>query len=311
MTYDEGFIDVLANAWPIHQRYKIPGHLDVVAGQLGQRRHCYLSSMNGLFHAGVEHLRFLISEGWSVGNHSWSHFVYPTQAGLDLHREVIYSKYYLEDKLGAPITFFAIPNDKFNYEPALPFIKQAGYLGCQYIDGGVNHDDVDLLKIGNFMVASGKLRATYDWPDALLTPNLAIESLQDGWLCETTHLVQPHPIQDWKNIAADDLEKRFAKLIAITRGKLWAATPEEVIDYILLRRSASIQPASGGAFTLVMEWPLGVSKRQLSLQADDPGARIRQVFVNRKELAFRREPGSVVFTIADLEGTGPWDIRLQ
>lgn len=37
MTYDEGFIHVLANALPIHEKYNFPGHLDVVAGQLGQR----------------------------------------------------------------------------------------------------------------------------------------------------------------------------------------------------------------------------------------------------------------------------------
>ena len=239
MTYDEGFIEVLANAYPIHKQYDIPGHLDVVTSQLGQRRNCYRSSMNGHFHMGVEHLKFLISQDWSVGNHSYSHFHWPTQPGLDLYREIVKSKHDLEDALGVPITFFAIPNDKFNYEPALPYIKKAGYLGCQYVDGGVNHDDVDLLKIGNYVVASGEHRPGYDWPDNLKTKNMTFAYLDGGWLCETTHLVLWNTPQPRKNVTPEHLDQRFAKVTEICGDRLWAATPEDVIDYILLRRNVT------------------------------------------------------------------------
>jgi len=268
MTYDEGFIDVLANAYPIHQKYNIPGHLDVVAGQLGQRRDCFGSSMNGIFHLGIEHLKFLISEGWSVGNHSWSHFVYPRQPGLDMYREVIYSKYYLEDKLGVPITHFAIPNDNYNYEPALPYIKQANYNSCQAVDGGVNCDNVDLLKISNFMIASGKIKSRPGWPEKLLTENITFEDIKNGWLCETTHLVQPHPIQDWKNVSCEDLERRFVKLLEITDKKMWAAVPEDIVDYILLRRNVTIKKMKDGEYELTVNFPVGIRNRHLSFNLD-------------------------------------------
>ena len=265
MTYDEGFLETLTNAYPIHQKYGFPGHVDVVAGQLGQRRNCYLSSMNGFFHMGAEHLRFLISQGWSVGNHSYSHFVYPIQAGLDMYREVVYSKYLLEDKLGVPITFFAIPNDKYNYEPALPYIRQAGYLGCQYIDGGVNYDDVDLLKIGNFMVAEGPLHKSYDWPEMLLTENITRKNIDGGWLCETTHLVMHNTIQPHKNITPEGLERRFVKLKEIMGDALWAAVPEDVVDYILCRRNARISAVSPTEYAVeVSTIPVGVRKRALT-----------------------------------------------
>ncbi len=300
ITYDEGFIDVLANAYPIHKKLDIPGHLDVVAGQLGRRRDCFGSSLNGIFHMDAEHLRFLISEGWSVGNHSYSHFSYPHHPGLDMYREVVYSKYYLEDQIGIPVTHFAVPNDKFNYMPALPYIKQAGYLSCQHIEGGVNYDDVDLLKIGNFMVASGKIRPRTGWPEKLLTKNIDLKAVKDGWLCETTHLVQPYPVQDWKNISADDLKKRFEKMLEISKGKVWAATPNEVVDYILLRRNTKVKKLKENEYFLDVNFPVGVNKRMLSLKAEDREEKIKKVLVNNIQTSFTREGRGIVFRVDDV-----------
>jgi hypothetical protein len=160
-----------------------------------------------------------------------------------------------------------------NYEPALPFIRQAGYLGCQEIGGGVNRDDVDLLKIHNFMVAEGPIHAeAYHWPLSLTTQNLAFEELNGGWLCETTHLVMPNVIQPHKNITPEGLERRFARLKAITGGNLWAATPEDVIDYILCRRHVRLEPIAADEVAVDgSAIPVGVSRHILTFAAS--GAR--------------------------------------
>ena len=55
-------IEVLVNAFPIHEQFNFPGHLDVVAGQLGEQRHAYGSTLNGYFHTNSERLKFLISK---------------------------------------------------------------------------------------------------------------------------------------------------------------------------------------------------------------------------------------------------------
>jgi peptidoglycan/xylan/chitin deacetylase (PgdA/CDA1 family) len=298
MTYDEGFVDVLANAYPIHVKYNIPGHLDVVAGQLGMRRNCFRSSMNGIFHMGVEHLKFLIGEGWSVGNHSYSHFCWPDQPGLNLHREIVYSKYILEDMLGQPVTFFALPNDMYNYEPALPYIKQAGYLGFQAADGGVNYDDVDLLKIGNFMLATGPIKPRPGWPEELLTENITFDAIKGGWLCETTHLVMPNIIQPWKNITPEDLERRFVRLLEISGGKMWAAVPEDVIDYILMRRNTEIKKCEGGVFKIIPQPPPGVRRRTLTFKLKADAAKI---IIGGKEIAsVKSDLGELIFTLENL-----------
>ncbi len=275
MTYDEGFVHILANALPIHDKHGFPGHVDMVAGQLGQPRDCLRSSMNGIFHMGAEHLRYLISCGWSVGSHSASHYCYPDQPGLDMYREVVLSRHMLEDAIGEPVTFFAIPNDAHNYEPALPFITQAGYTGCHFIDGGVNHDDVDLLKIGNFMVASGTIRPRPGWPDSLLTENLCFETLKNGWLCETTHLVMHDTIQDWKNTTPEALDQRFARITEVTGGKVWAAVPEDVVDYTLMRRNTTVKATGEGTWEIVSTPPVGVRSHPLTFRVKSEGSTVR------------------------------------
>ena len=274
MTYDEGTVDALANALPVHQQFGFPGHVDVVAGQLGRQRTAYGSSLNDFMHMSVDELRFLIDRGWGVGNHSWSHYVYPAQPGLDMYREVVWSKYRLEDMLQHPVRIFTIPNDTYNYEPALPLVK-AHYLACAYIDGSPNREDFDLYKIGNFMVASGKISDAYDWKDELLTGNLQLDFLRGSWLYETSHLVMWNVPQSRKCITPEDLTRRFEKLTAISDGKLWAAKPDDVVDYVLLRRNVTVDVAATNGkraeVTFGGEWPVGVVNSRLSLRVSGLG----------------------------------------
>ncbi len=273
MTYDEGTVDCLANAFPVHQQFSFPGHVDVVAGQLGRQRNAYCSSLNEYMHMGVDELKFLVNHGWGVGNHSWSHYVHPIQPGLNLWREVVWSKYRLEDMLNIPIRIFTIPNDKHNYEPVLDLVKQH-YLACAYIDGAPNREGFDLYKIGNFMVASGKISEEYEWSEALLTPNLSMDFLKGSWLYETTHLVMWNVPQANKCITPEDLTKRFTRLQNISGGKLWAATPDRVIDYVLLRRNLSIKllerTEKGMKFELLGSWPVGVISSELTFRVRHP-----------------------------------------
>ncbi len=269
MTYDEGTVDCLANALPVHEQFGFPGHVDVVAGQLGQQRRAWGSSLNAFVHMSADELRFLIGKGWGVGNHSWSHFVHPLQPGLDLYREVVWSKYRLEDMLDHPVRIFTIPNDKYNYEAVLPLVRQH-YLACAYIDGSPNREDFDLYKIGNFMVASGQISRSYDWKTELLTPNLDLEFLRGSWLYETSHLVMWNVPQAHKCVTPEDLTQRFERLIEISGGKLWAATPDDVVDYVLLRRALTVEIVRTEPRTVEFElrgqWPVGVINSELSFR---------------------------------------------
>lgn len=269
MTYDEGTVDCLANALPVHEQFGFPGHVDVVAGQLGKKREGWQSSLNEYMHMNAEELRFLLSKGWGVGNHSWSHYIFPTQPGLDLWREVVWSKYILEDQLQYPVRVFTIPNDKFNYEPVLDLVKQH-YIGCAYIDGGPNREDFDTYRIGNFMVASGQIAPHYDWKPELLTENLNLEFLQGSWLYETSHLVMWNVPQAHKCVTPEDLTRRFTRLWDISGGRLWAAKPDEVLDYVRLRRSIGVQIIRSSPEKVICKltgaWPVGTIYPRLCIR---------------------------------------------
>jgi hypothetical protein len=269
MTYDEGTVDTLANALPVHERFGFPGHVDVVAGQLGRPRDCFQSSMNGYQHMGVDELRTLMERGWGVGNHSWSHYVYPCQPGLDLYREVVWSKYRLEDALERPVRIFTIPNETHNYPPVIELVKQH-YLACAYIEGAPNRGDFDLYQIGNCLVAVGGFRPRPGWPVELKTENLTSGFLQDSWLYETTHLCLWDVPQAHKCVTPAYLSQRFEVLNEISEGKLWAATPDDVIDYELLRRHlqlVNVRSDDGAvAFEVEGQWPVGVVSSTLTLR---------------------------------------------
>ncbi len=267
MTYDEGMVEVLANALPIHEAFGFPGHVDVVAGQLGQGRDTYGSTLNGLFHMGVEELKFLVAKGWGVGNHSWSNYVFPCQPGLDLFREVVWSKYRLEEVLDYPIHIFTIPNDQYNYAPVIDLVK-GYYLACVGIEGAPNRGDFGLYDIANFIQGSGKIPPR--WPQELATSHLTLDFLQDSWLYETTHLVRWQTPQNNKNVTPDYLADRFSKLEELSQGKLWAAKPDDVIDYELMRRSLSIENVrheeTAITFDVEGNWPVGVVNSFLTLR---------------------------------------------
>ncbi|MCF7853799.1 MAG: polysaccharide deacetylase family protein [Candidatus Pacebacteria bacterium] len=269
MTYDEGTVDALANAVPIHEEFGFPGHVDVVAGQLGRQRHCLGSSLNHFVHMSADELKILLERGWGVGNHSWSHYSFPAQPGLDLYREVVWSKYRLEDLIEHPVRIFTIPNDKHNYEPVIDLVKQH-YLGCAYIEGGPNREGFDLYKIGNCMVASGGFRSRPGWTPEMKTENLTLEFVRDSWVYETSHLVMWNVPQDHKCVTPEYMTQRFEKLNEISGGKLWAATPDDVIDYVLMRghlRIENVQASSEGvSFDVTGEWPVGVMNSAVTIR---------------------------------------------
>ena len=128
------------------------------------------------------------------------------------------------------------------------------------------------------MVASGQISRVYDWKEELLTENLCAQFLTGAWLYETTHLVMWNVPQAHKCVSPADLTRRFARLRDISEGRLWAATPDEVIDYVMLRRALSLNVLAATEKTVRFElagtWPVGVIEAKLTLRVkglDLPG----------------------------------------
>jgi peptidoglycan/xylan/chitin deacetylase (PgdA/CDA1 family) len=269
-TYDEGTVDCLANAYPVHEAFGFPGHVNVVAGQLGRKRNCFASSLNDYFHMSVDELRFLLEKGWGVGNHSWSHFVYPTQPGLDMYRELVWSRYTLEDQLDWPVRIFALCNDAYNYDPMIEMVKEH-HIACianHFL--APNREGFDVYQIGNFRMSSAPFPPRPSWPIDLLTENLSLEFVKGAWLLDTTHLAMWNVPQAHKCVTPEDIGKRFSRLTEISNGHVWAAKPDDVVDYQLMRRNLSIENVKKEEnivqFDVAGDWPVGVVNSYLTLR---------------------------------------------
>ena len=123
VVFDEGTIDCLANAFPIGQQYGIPGDVAVVAGQLGEKRHVERSSLNDYFHMGPEHLRFLLSQGWSISNHSFCHPPLRDPDSIDFRQEIVESYHILEEALGQPAPIFSSWNSFEVYDTVRAWVE--------------------------------------------------------------------------------------------------------------------------------------------------------------------------------------------
>ena len=274
-TYDEGTVDCLANALPVHEEFGFPGHVNVVAGQLGRKRNCFASSLNDYVHMSVDELQFLISKGWGIGNHSWSHFVYPTQPGLDMYRELVWSRYSLEDQLDWPVRIFALCNDAYNYDPMIELVKEH-HIACianHFL--APNREGFDVYQIGNFRMSSAPFPPRPSWPVDLMTENITLDFVKGAWLLDTTHLVMWDVPQAHKCVTPADVSKRFAKLTEISDGSVWAVKPDDMVDYQLMRRSLQIENVRTEdgevLFDVSGEWPVGVVNSFVTLRISGSG----------------------------------------
>ncbi|NLY97136.1 MAG: polysaccharide deacetylase family protein [Clostridiaceae bacterium] len=269
MTYDEGTVDCLANALPIHERFNIPGHVDVVAGQLGRKRNCYLCSLNDYVHMSADDLKFLLNKGWGVGNHSWSHYCFPASPGLNMFREIVWSKYRLEDEIDYPVRIFTVCNDMYNYESVLDLVKQH-YLACVSVEGGPNRESYDFYNIGNCMLASGGFKERPGWPNELRLENLTLDFVKDSWVLLTTHLVMWDVPQSHKCTTPLYLTRYFEKLYEISEGNFWAVKPDDAIDYELMRRNIRIENVECEEnrirFDMNGSWPVGVINSMVTVK---------------------------------------------
>lgn len=97
ITFDDGTLDVYENAFPVMQRLDFPGTFYIVANRL-----------QSADFVNAAQLREMVSAGWEIGSHSFSHQDL-VQNHNALEHEGRDSKTYLSDTLGVPVNSFAYP----------------------------------------------------------------------------------------------------------------------------------------------------------------------------------------------------------
>ena len=234
ITYDEGCEDLLRHALPLHRKYGIPGHVALVASQVGVRRDVPGSSYDGMMILSRAQIEDLIREGWGVSCHSMTHCgVTFENAGV----EVVQARKILEDALGFEVPMFCVPGDNTGHPPSLEYAPAAGYTSIMTIYDRINTRDTDLYHLGRV-----PLHTEYPGPFfSVFDPYKRIHQAIDtgGWVIDYCHCPMPDkPIHPAKDCTTQELERRFATVHEIGGGEVWLAEPNEVVDWLLARKAS-------------------------------------------------------------------------
>jgi peptidoglycan/xylan/chitin deacetylase (PgdA/CDA1 family) len=97
ISFDDGYLEVYQNAFPIMKRYGFTGTVYIVANRL---------KADGFLQ--VDQLKELIEHGWDVGSHSMTHTELTLNHAL-VRREILQSRLDLENALGIKVSSFAYP----------------------------------------------------------------------------------------------------------------------------------------------------------------------------------------------------------
>jgi peptidoglycan/xylan/chitin deacetylase (PgdA/CDA1 family) len=229
ITYDEGCQDLLKHALAIHRKFGIPGHVALVASQIGVARDVPGSTYDGMMVLSKDQIHMLKKEGWGVSCHSMTHAAFTPENEV---REVIESRKVLEHAIDLPVKMFCVPGDNNNYPAALRLTKSAGYNSILTIYDNINEKSTDL-----FRLCRCPLHSEYPPPFySAFDPYKRIQQAADrgGWIIDYCHCPMPgKPLHPWKDCTVEELERRFKSIVDIGGDDVWLAEPNEVVDFML------------------------------------------------------------------------------
>jgi peptidoglycan/xylan/chitin deacetylase (PgdA/CDA1 family) len=283
ITYDEGLADLHRFAIPMHEEYGIPGHVEVVAGQLGQVRRLGQSSYNGMRHMNGDELKDLLRRGWGVGNHSWSHEIITAET---LDRELRQAREVIEAAIEAPVDLYCSPGDNTNMaDYVLAACRQLGYLGAMSLTDGLNRPGDELFWINRTALHDSYYAPFYSEYDPYR--NLRHAAAENGWVIDYCHCPLETPVHPHKDCSQAQLRRRFETVLEEGGDQVWCAVPEEVVFYHACRRQVHIETLIDNEVEQRYRLGLpglndGVKCRELSFEVDVPAAwcRFPQVWVN-------------------------------
>lgn len=269
ITYDEALADLARYVIPVHEELGMPGHVEVVASQIGEIRNCGASSFNGMRHMNASELRGLIEMGWGVGCHSWSHGMVMDNPDLELRQ----ARETIEDAIGRSVTVYTAPGSNANLTPeVLAVLLGYGYLAGVGITDDINYSDVpDLLWVNRIPIHErywGVFDSAFDAHKRIRQAQLA-----GGWIVDYCHCPLEKPMHDYKDVTHQHHRERLETIVSAGGRDCWYANPDDVVDYRYMRKHSRLQQTAPGKYTLRIDGlPERVRLRDLSINVEGAGA---------------------------------------
>lgn len=147
LTIDDGYADVV-RILPLVKKYQIPVVLFVMSDPKKANRK-ELDNEYPLL--SWRQLKYLKSQGFTIGCHSATHANLQNLKAKDLAKEIMQSKKQLEEKLGFNVDYFAYPKGLYNQE-IKKAVKVAGFKAAFSVDGGSINEASDKLALPRLVI---------------------------------------------------------------------------------------------------------------------------------------------------------------
>mgnify|MGYP000858288989 CR=1 FL=1 len=247
-SYDEALSDLYRYVIPTHDRLGIPGHVEVVSGHIGIIRNIGASSFNGMKHMDKDELLDIMSRGWGVGCHSWSHGMVMENP----ERELLQAKEELERVIGRRVTIYTSPGSNRNLtSEVIEKAKEYGYIAGMSITDDLNYSDAEDL----FWINRPPLHEKFsDLYDSAFDPYKRIHQAKkyNGWIVDYLHCPLEKAVHDYKDCSAEHHKERLETIVEEGKYDCWFANPDDVVDYRYMRKHTEIEkcPENRGKFKI-------------------------------------------------------------
>ena len=206
ITYDEGCADLMKYALPVHRKYGVPGHVALVASQIGVPRNVPGSSYDGMMILSKEQLGQLAKEGWGVSCHGMNHIGINEE---NVAEELFASRTTLEAAIDMPVTMFCLPGDNGHFPIVHKYAKEAGYRANMTIYDDVNTQQTDVYRLARCPLHTEYPPPFYSTFDRFKRIHQAIDC--SGWIIDYCHCPTPDkPIHPAKDCTLQQLEQRLS-----------------------------------------------------------------------------------------------------
>ena len=153
LTFDDGFADFAANAWPLLSDRDLAATLYVTAGDIGGRSEWLASAGVRLPMLTRREIADLAADGCEIGAHSMTHPHLDCLPHDQAYREIRDSKDVLEQVLGQVVDTFAYPHG-YHSRATKELVMAAGYRSATAVRNALSHADDDRYAIARVTVTA-------------------------------------------------------------------------------------------------------------------------------------------------------------